>query len=222
GAARGPFGNTAAALRQPALNPESAAVRRTQSIYRSFTIQATACGFDAGDFRCKLQVIRKLLLAILPAAEICKGGKVLPSAQIQSAGETNRSRWDQARVRLLIPVGVIVVVAILCIAVGVLSSAERANRISTDSEQQSILRSIDENAGRALRHLQSVASMPIAVTRIRDSYDAAWVDRRVGQWLEIFYNSDIVAVFGPDDQTRYFRSRAPDEPPPTDLAAQLA
>jgi len=147
---------------------------------------------------------------------------VLPSAQIQSAGETNRSRWDQARVRLLIPVGVIVVIAILCIAVGVLSSAERANRISTDSEQQSILRSIDENAGRVLRHLQSVASMPIAVTRIRDSYDAAWVDRRVGQWLEIFYNSDIVAVFGPDDQTKYFRSRAPDEPPPTDLAAQLA
>jgi hypothetical protein len=82
----------------------------------------------------------------LPAAELFKGGNVLPSAQIQSAGETNKSRWDQARVRLLIPIGVIVVLAILCIAVGVLTSAERANRISTDSEQQSILGSIDEAA----------------------------------------------------------------------------
>jgi sensor domain CHASE-containing protein len=146
---------------------------------------------------------------------------MLSSAQIQTAGETNQTRWDQARVRLLIPVGVIVVIAIVCIAVGVLSSAQRANRISVDSEQQSILRSIDENAERVLRHLQSVASMPEATTAIRDSYDPAWVDRRVGQWLETFYNADIVAVFSADGQTEYFRSRIPDEAAPADLAAEL-
>jgi sensor domain CHASE-containing protein len=168
-----------------------------------------------------LQVIRKLLLAILATAELSKGGNVLSSAQIPTAGETNRSRWDQARVRLLIPIGVIVVIAIICIAVGVLSSAERANRISVDSEQQSILRSIDENAERMLRHLQSVASMPEAAAAIRDSYDAAWFDRRVGQWLETFYNADIVAVFGADDQTEYYRSRISDEAAPADLAAEL-
>jgi sensor domain CHASE-containing protein len=168
-----------------------------------------------------LQVIRKVLLAILPPAELSKGGNVLSSAQIQTAGETNRTRWDQARVRLLIPVGVIVVIAIICIAVGVLSSAQRANRISIDSEQQSILRSIDENAERMLRHLQSVASMPEATAAIRDGYDAAWVDRRVGQWLETFYNADIVAVFGADDQIKYFRSRILDEAAPVDLAAEL-
>jgi diguanylate cyclase (GGDEF)-like protein len=147
---------------------------------------------------------------------------VWPSAQIPIAGETNRSRWDQARVRLLIPIGVIVAIAIVCIAVGVLSSAQRADRISADSEKEAVLRSIDENADRALRHLQSVASMPQAITNIRDSYSAAWVDRRVGQWLETFYNAEIVVVFGAGDQTAYLRSRNEDEALPADLAAELA
>jgi len=147
---------------------------------------------------------------------------VLPSAQMQTAGETNRSRWDHARVRLLIPIGIMVVIAIVGIAIGVLSSAQRANRISTDNEEQAILRSLDENAERALRHLESVASMPQATTKIRDSYDAAWVDRRVGEWLETFYNADIVAVFGIGGETEYFRSRIAGEGARANLAAELA
>ncbi len=146
---------------------------------------------------------------------------MLPSAQIQTAGDTNRSRWEEARARLLIPIGTIVVIAIICIAVGVLSSAQRANRISADSEKQSILRSINENAERALRHLQSVASMPQAITKIRDSYDAAWVDRRIGLWLETFYHADNVAVFGIGDQTEYFRSRVAGDTAPANLTAEI-
>ena len=147
---------------------------------------------------------------------------MLPAAQIQTAGETNRSRWDHARIRLLIPIGIIVVVANIGIAVGVLSSAQRANRISTDSEEQAILRSLDENAERALRHLESVATMPQATTKIRDSYDAAWIDRRVGRWLETFYNADIVVVFSTGGATDYFRSRVAVEGTLADLAAELA
>ncbi len=106
---------------------------------------------------------------------------MLPAAQIRTAGETNRSRWNHARIRLLIPIGIMVVVAIIGIAVGVLSSAQRANRISTENEEQAIVRSLEENAERALRHLESVATMPQATTKIRDIYDAAWIDRRVGE-----------------------------------------
>jgi diguanylate cyclase (GGDEF)-like protein len=169
-----------------------------------------------------LQVIRKLLLAILPPVEPSKGGSVLPSAQIRTVGETNGSRWDRARLRLLAPIGVIVFIAMICIAVGVLSSAQRADEVSAGGEEQSILREVDENAERALRHLESVASMPQATAKIRDSYDPAWVDRRVGQWLETFYNADIVAVFGADDRIKYFRSRGEGEAAPADLPAQLS
>ena len=147
---------------------------------------------------------------------------MLPSAPIQIAAETNGPRWQEARIRLLVSIGIIVVIAIICIAAGVLSSARRADAISVDSEQQAIVRSIDENAERALRYLQSVASMPQAITKIRDDYDAAWVDRRVGQWLERFYYADIVVVLGADDRTEYFRSRTADDAIPADLAAELA
>ncbi len=145
-----------------------------------------------------------------------------PSAQIQTAEETNGSRWDQARLRLLVPIGVIVLIAIICIAVGVLSSAQRADEISNDREEQSILHSIDENAARALRNLESVASMPEATAKIRDSYDGAWVDRRVGEWLENFYHSELVAVFDANDQIKYFRTRAGGDASPLDLRTELS
>src|SRR6516164_6862314 len=101
-------------------------------------------------------------------------------------------------------------------------SAQRANRISTESEEQAILRSLDDNAERALRHLESVATMPQAATKIRDSYDAAWIDRRVGSWLETFYNADIVVVFGTGGENKYLRSRGAVEGTLADLAAELA
>ena len=39
--------------------------------------------------------------------------------------------------------------------------------------------------------------------RIRDNFDAGWVDRRLGQWLQNFYDSDVVVIFGADDQILY-------------------
>jgi hypothetical protein len=59
----------------------------------------------------------------LASARDIQGGNVLPSAHIQTAGETNRSRWDRARLRLVFLIGVMVALAIICIAVAVLSSA---------------------------------------------------------------------------------------------------
>jgi len=128
---------------------------------------------------------------------------VLPSAQIQTAGETNRSRWDRARLRLVILIGLIVALAIICIAVAVLSSAQRADEVSASSQQQLITKAINEHADRTLHHLESVATTPRAVLRIRDNFDAGWVDRRLGQWLQNFYDSDVVVIFGADDQILY-------------------
>jgi diguanylate cyclase len=64
--------------------------------------------------------------------------------------------------------------------------------------------------------------MPQATTKIRDSYDAEWINRRVGEWLETFYNADIVAIFGIGGETEYFRSRVASKGVPADLAAELA
>ena len=42
---------------------------------------------------------------------------MLPTAQSQLAGERKRSRWDQARLSLVMPLGVIVAVAIVAFGV---------------------------------------------------------------------------------------------------------
>jgi diguanylate cyclase len=151
-----------------------------------------------------------------------KGGGVLPSAQTQTAGETNQSRLDQARLSLLALIGVIVAMAIICIAVAVLSSARRANEVAANSQQLLIQRAVDDHAERALHHLESVALTPRAALRIRDNFDSAWVDRRVGQWLQNFYRNDAVVVFGADDRIEYVRSQIPSELASADLHGELA
>src|SRR4029077_10604863 len=151
-----------------------------------------------------------------------KGGSVLPSAQTQTAGETNRLRLDQARFGLLALIGVIVAMAILCIAVAVLSSAQRANEVAANRQKLLIQRVIHDHAERALHHLESIAMTARAALRIRDDFDSAWVDRRVGQWLQNFYGNDAVVVFGADDRVEYARSQIATELASADLRGELA
>jgi len=151
-----------------------------------------------------------------------KGGSVLPSAQTQAAGETNRSRLDRARLGLLALIGVIVAMAIICIAVAVLSSAQRVNEVAANSQQLLIRQAINDHAERALHHLESIALTPRAALRIRDNFDLAWLDRRVGQWLQNFYSNDAVVVFGADDQVEYARSQIATELTAADLNGELA
>jgi EAL domain-containing protein (putative c-di-GMP-specific phosphodiesterase class I)/GGDEF domain-containing protein len=151
-----------------------------------------------------------------------KGGTVLPSAQTQTAGETNRSRLDRARLGLLALIGVIVAMAMICIAVAVLSSAQHANEVAANSQQLLIRRAINDHAGRALHHLESIALTPRAALRIRDNFDLAWMDRRVGQWLQNFYGNDAVVVLGADDQVEYVRSQITTELASVNLRGELA
>ena len=103
---------------------------------------------------------------------------MLPSAQSQIAGEKKGSRWDQARVNLVMPIGVIVAVAIVCVVVAVLTSAQRADEVSFNTEQQLIRQAIADHGERALHLVESVAATPRATLKIRDSYDPQWVDRQ--------------------------------------------
>src|SRR5437764_10082664 len=151
-----------------------------------------------------------------------KGGTVLPSAPTQAAGETNRSRLDRALLGLLTLIGVIIAMAIICIAVAVLSAAQRTNEVAANSQQLLIQRAINDHAERALHHLESIALTPRAALRMRDNFDSAWMDRRVGQWLQNFYGNDAVVVFGGDDQVEYVHSQIATELASTDLRGELA
>jgi diguanylate cyclase (GGDEF)-like protein len=146
---------------------------------------------------------------------------VSASAQSPIAGEEERPRQDQARVSLVMPIGVIVAVAIVCVVVAVLTSAQRADEVAFNTQQQLIWQALIDHSERALRQVESAAATPRASANIREHYDQDWVDRRVGKWLENFFHSDLVVIVGADDAIKYRHLRAGPEPSASELNAAI-
>jgi diguanylate cyclase (GGDEF)-like protein len=147
---------------------------------------------------------------------------VVPSARSHIAGESKRSRWDQARASLVVPIGMIVAVAIVCVIVAVLSSAQRADEVSFNTEQQLVRQAMVDHGVRALHVLESAAATPRAVIKIRDAYDPEWINRRIGPWLESYFHSDVEVIVDANDHIMYSYARDPADANASDLAAQLA
>ena len=120
--------------------------------------------------------------------------------------------WDRARLSVVVPIGVIVAVAIVCIVVAVLSSAQRADIGAVDHEKQLFSRAITNYGERVLREVESVASAAVTIQNIRRSFDPAWARDRVGTWLETYFDHDYVFIFNRDDELIYslLGSRAAD------------
>jgi len=150
------------------------------------------------------------------------GGSVLPSAQSVIAGHRKGSRWNQARVSLVMPIGVIVGVAIVCVIVAVLTSAQRADEVAFNTQQQLIRQALMDHSERAVRQVESAAATPQAAANIRDRYDPDFVERRVGKWLEEFFNYDAVAIVGADGRIKYRRLRTAAEADANALEQSLA
>ena len=134
-----------------------------------------------------------------------------PALQQRIAGESKgsrQSRWDRARVSLVLPIGVIVAVAIVCVVVAVLTSAQRADDVSFNREQRLIRQAITDKGIRVLRQLDSVAGTPRAALTIRAKYQPDWVARHLGTWLQTYFKHDVVLVVGGDDQVKFVSSDA--------------
>jgi diguanylate cyclase len=145
----------------------------------------------------------------------------MPSAPSQIAGESKRSRWDPARLSLVIPIGIVLILAIMWIAITVLDTARKANEGAVAAEQELLKQAIVDHGERALHLLESVIASSQATANIRENYDAAWVDRRIGNVLADF-NYNVVAVAGADDAIKYSHSRADVAGGAFDLRAQFA
>jgi diguanylate cyclase (GGDEF)-like protein len=104
---------------------------------------------------------------------------------------------------VVVPIGVIVAVAILCIIIAVLSSAQRADEVAVEHERQLLARVLDNRAARLLQEVQSVASSESAIRNIRTKFDPEWTEERAGLWLESHFNHDGIIVLGGDDNPLY-------------------
>jgi diguanylate cyclase (GGDEF)-like protein len=147
---------------------------------------------------------------------------VLPTAQAQIAGGRRRSRWEKTRLSLVVPIGVIVAVAIVCVVVAVLTSAQRADEVSLNREQQLLQEAITGKGVHVLRQLQSAAATAQANAHLHNTTDLQWADRRVGKWLETFYDHDAVVIVDGNDKVEYAQFRDSADAAAGELGAQLA
>jgi diguanylate cyclase (GGDEF)-like protein len=147
---------------------------------------------------------------------------VLPTAQLQIAGGRKRSRWEKSRLSPVMPIGIIVAVAIVCVVVAVLTSAQRADEVSLSHEQQLLQRAIAGKGVQVLRQLESAAATAMASSHLRKTYDLQWADRRIGKWLQDYYNQDVVVVLDDRNQIVYSLLRTPADTKAVDLNVQLA
>ena len=120
-------------------------------------------------------------------------------ARSRASDARQYTSWDRARLSVVVPIGVIVAVAIICIVVAVLSSAQRADVVAVDHERQMFSRALSNYGERVLREAESVASSDGAIQHIRQSFDYDWVNQRVGAWLEAYFDHDYVFVFDRND-----------------------
>ena len=117
--------------------------------------------------------------------------------------EERYTSWDRARLSVVVPIGVIVAVAIVCIVVAVLSSAQRADEVAVQHEKLLFSRALSTYGERVLREVKSVAASERAIQNIRVKYDPDWVKQRVGFWLKTYFDHDHVFVFDASDKPVY-------------------
>ncbi|MGH6664109.1 MAG: putative bifunctional diguanylate cyclase/phosphodiesterase [Pseudolabrys sp.] len=111
--------------------------------------------------------------------------------------------WDRARLSVVVPIGVIVAVAIVCIVVAVLSSAQRADEVAIQQEKQLFARALSNFGNRVLREVKSVAVSEQAVQNIRVKFDPDWAKQHIGQWLQTYFDHNYVFIFDGSDKPVY-------------------
>ncbi len=82
----------------------------------------------------------------------------MPAVARPRASDEKYTSWDRARLSVVVPIGVIVAVAIVCIVVAVLSSAQRADEVAIQQEKQLFSRALSNYGERVLREVKSVAA----------------------------------------------------------------
>jgi sensor domain CHASE-containing protein len=111
--------------------------------------------------------------------------------------------WDRARLSVVVPIGVIVAVAIICIVVAVFSSAQRADSVAVEHERQLLGSALNNQAEQVLREVKSVARLNFTSRYIREEFNPDWIRRYVGERLNRAFEHDVLMVIDADDRLLY-------------------
>ncbi len=124
---------------------------------------------------------------------------MLAGTRSRSKDDRKYTSWDRARLSVVVPIGLIVGVAILCLVIAVLSSARHADQVAIEHEKSLLARGLTAQAESALREVQSVATSEAAIGHIRNTFDRGWAENRVGLLLERNFSHDYVLILDGGD-----------------------
>src|SRR5262245_9711221 len=124
-----------------------------------------------------------------------------------SASDTSIRRGTPAerveRLSIVVPIGIIVAVAIVCVLVAVVGSAQRADEVALDAERRLISRALTNHSQRVLRELETVVISDAAYRKLRVDFDPNWVRISVEGRLQSWFEHDLVFVINPTDRLLY-------------------
>jgi diguanylate cyclase len=103
----------------------------------------------------------------------------------------------------VVPIGIIVAVAIVCVLMAVLGSARRADEVAVETERQLLSRALSNHAQRVLREVETVVLSDAAYRKIRIDFDSDWVKVYADQRLQSWFEHDLVFVLDPSDRLLY-------------------
>jgi diguanylate cyclase len=99
----------------------------------------------------------------------------------------------------MVPTGIVVAVAIMCVVVAVLGSARRADEFAYSQEQQLLARAFANRSDWILRRLDNVAVATDDVGA-RPESQVSWLQDRVGLWFKTLIDIDFIVVANPADR----------------------
>src|SRR6185295_17777611 len=108
-----------------------------------------------------------------------------------------------ARASGALPIGLVVVVAVICVVVAVLSAAQRADEVELAQERQLLTNAIADRGRRVLHEVENVAASDDVLLHLHYNFDRDWVHRRVGLRLSTFFEHERVFVVDGSDHLTY-------------------
>ena len=108
------------------------------------------------------------------------------AAAWSGAGALREVVRSRMRMSAVIPIGVIVALAIVCVVVAVLSAAHRADEVALEAERQLFARALAGRGQRLLREIEAVASMENSKRRILGNFDPESAHPSVSSSLQSF------------------------------------
>ncbi len=123
----------------------------------------------------------------------------------QAADDRRYTSWDRARLSVVVPVGVIVAVAIVCIVVAVLTSAQRADEVAVGHERQLLSRAVVTQGARLLREVESAAASETAA----HNPDAGALEQRLGSTLSSVFEHNYVFTIDANDRLTSHSAKLP-------------